>query len=134
MGAVHGPHSVGACLVLGTADLDESLPLMAREAATHVLLGHAHYRAVEHADFDAATKAIARVVLSGAKVPPALFEALEVRGLWTGQQFGMGEGLFLTTRPGGAPGRTAEDGGDPAVSARRGPDPGTGLRDRRGRR
>ena len=32
---------------------------MAREAATHVLLGHAHYRAVEHADFDAATKAIA---------------------------------------------------------------------------
>ena len=73
---------------------------MAREAATHVLLGHAHYRAVEHADFDAATKAIARVVLSGAKVPPALFEALEVRGLWTGQQFGMGEGLFLTTRPG----------------------------------
>ena len=100
VGAVHGPHSVGACLVLGTADLDESLPLMAREAATHVLLGHAHYRAVDHADFDAATKAIARVVLSGAKVPPALFEALEVRGLWTGQQFGMGEGLFLTTRPG----------------------------------
>jgi 2,3-dihydroxybenzoate-AMP ligase len=59
VGAVHGPHSVGACLVLGTADLDESLPLMARKAATHVLLGHAHYR-----------------------------------------QFGMGEGLFLTTRPG----------------------------------
>jgi 2,3-dihydroxybenzoate-AMP ligase len=40
--AVHGPHSVGACLVLGTADLAESLPLMARERATHVLLGHGH--------------------------------------------------------------------------------------------
>jgi 2,3-dihydroxybenzoate-AMP ligase len=45
------------------------------------------------------------VVLSGAKVPGALFDGLEARGLWTGQLFGMGEGLFLTTRP-GAP-RTA---------------------------
>ena len=37
--AVHGPHSAGACLVLGTADLDVSLPLMARERATHVRSG-----------------------------------------------------------------------------------------------
>src|ERR1700722_16839062 len=29
--AVHAPHSAGACLVLGTADLDVSLPLMASE-------------------------------------------------------------------------------------------------------
>jgi 2,3-dihydroxybenzoate-AMP ligase len=103
--AVHGPHSVGACLVLGSPDLDESLPLMAREAATHVLLGHGHYRAADHPDFDDATKAVTQVVLSGAKVPAALFEGLESRGLWSGQLFGMGEGLFLTTRP-GAP-RTA---------------------------
>ena len=46
--AVHAPHSVGACLVLCTADLDASLPLMARERATHVLLGHGHFRAVAH--------------------------------------------------------------------------------------
>jgi non-ribosomal peptide synthetase component E (peptide arylation enzyme) len=98
--AVHAPHSVGACLVLGTPDLDESLPLMAREGATHVLLGHGHYRAVDHPDFDAATKAVTQLVLSGSKVPPALFEALEARGIWSGQLFGMGEGLFLTTRPG----------------------------------
>ncbi|GAA4539022.1 (2,3-dihydroxybenzoyl)adenylate synthase [Pseudonocardia xishanensis] len=98
--AVHAPHSVGACLVLGTPDLDESLPLMAREGATHVLLGHGHYRAVDHPDFDAATKAVTQLVLSGSKIPPALFEALESRGLWSGQLFGMGEGLFLTTRPG----------------------------------
>ncbi|MEK6439023.1 (2,3-dihydroxybenzoyl)adenylate synthase [Pseudonocardia sp. T1-2H] len=98
--AVHGPHSVGACLVLGTPDLDESLPLMAREGATHVLLGHGHYRAVDHPDFDAAAKALTQLVLSGSKVPPALFDALEARGLWSGQLFGMGEGLFLTTRPG----------------------------------
>jgi len=98
--AVHAPHSAGACLVLGTPDLDESLPLMAREGATHVLFGHGHYRAVDHPDFDGATKAVTQLVLSGSKVPPALFEALEARGLWSGQLFGMGEGLFLTTRPG----------------------------------
>jgi non-ribosomal peptide synthetase component E (peptide arylation enzyme) len=40
------------------------------------------------------------VVLSGTKVPPPLFDGLERRGLWSGQLFGMGEGLFLTTRPG----------------------------------
>ncbi len=98
--ALHGPHSVGACLVLGTADLDASLPLLAREAATHVLLGHGHFRAVGHPAFGAAAAALTQVVLSGSKVPPALFDDLERRGLWSGQLFGMGEGLFLTTRPG----------------------------------
>jgi non-ribosomal peptide synthetase component E (peptide arylation enzyme) len=98
--AVHGPHSVGACLVLGTADLAVSLPLMARERATHVLLGHGHFRAVAEPEFTPATASVTQVVLSGAKVPPALFDELERRGLWSGQLFGMGEGLFLTTRPG----------------------------------
>jgi non-ribosomal peptide synthetase component E (peptide arylation enzyme) len=98
--AVHAPHSAGACLVLGTADLDESLPLLARERATHVLLGHGHFRAVAHPGFGAAAASLTQVVLSGAKVPPALFDDLEGRGLWSGQLFGMGEGLFLTTRPG----------------------------------
>ncbi|TCK25945.1 (2,3-dihydroxybenzoyl)adenylate synthase [Pseudonocardia endophytica] len=98
--AVHAPHSVGAALVLGTADLDESLPLMARESATHVLLGHGHFTAVDHPGFDDAAAALTQVVLSGTKVPPALFDRLERRGLWSGQLFGMGEGLFLTTRPG----------------------------------
>jgi len=98
--AVHGPHSVGACLVLGTADLDISLPLMASERATHVLLGHGHFKAVAEAGFAAATASVTQVVLSGTKVPPALFDDLERRGLWSGQLFGMGEGLFLSTRPG----------------------------------
>jgi non-ribosomal peptide synthetase component E (peptide arylation enzyme) len=98
--AVHAPHSVGAALLLGTADLDESLPLLAAESATHVLLGHGHFTAVEHPGFDDAVAAATQVVLSGAKVPAALFARLERRGLWSGQLFGMGEGLFLTTRPG----------------------------------
>ena len=75
---------------------------MARERATHVLLGHGHFGAVAHPGFAAAAAALTQVVLSGAKVPPALFDDLERRGLWSGQLFGMGEGLFLTTRPGAA--------------------------------
>jgi non-ribosomal peptide synthetase component E (peptide arylation enzyme) len=98
--AVHAPHSAGACLVLGPADLATSLPLMAREGATHVLLGHGHFKAVAEPGFAAAAASVTQVVLSGAKVPPALFGELERRGLWSGQLFGMGEGLFLTTRPG----------------------------------
>jgi 2,3-dihydroxybenzoate-AMP ligase len=98
--AVHGPHSAGACLVLGTHDLALSLPLMAREGATHVLLGHGHFKAVAEPGFAAAAASLTQVVLSGTKVPPALFDELERRGLWSGQLFGMGEGLFLTTRPG----------------------------------
>ena len=98
--AVHGPHSAGACLVLGTPDLADSLPLMARERATHVLLGHGHFKAVAEPGFAAATASVTQVVLSGTKVPPAVFDELEQRGLWSGQLFGMGEGLFLTTRPG----------------------------------
>ena len=98
--AVHAAHSAGACLVLGTPDLAASLPLMAREGATHVLLGHGHFKAVAEPGFAAAAASLTQVVLSGAKVPPALFGELERRGLWSGQLFGMGEGLFLTTRPG----------------------------------
>jgi 2,3-dihydroxybenzoate-AMP ligase len=98
--AVHGAHSAGACLVLGTPDLAVSLPLMARERATHVLLGHGHFKAVAEPAFAGATASLTQVVLSGTKVPPALFDELERRGLWSGQLFGMGEGLFLTTRPG----------------------------------
>jgi 2,3-dihydroxybenzoate-AMP ligase len=98
--AVHGPHSAGGCLVLGTPDLAESLPMMAKEGATHVLLGHGHFKAIAEPAFAAATASLTQVVLSGTKVPPALFDELEQRGLWSGQLFGMGEGLFLTTRPG----------------------------------
>ncbi|MBW0088092.1 AMP-binding protein [Pseudonocardia sp. KRD-184] len=98
--AVHAPHSAGAALVLGTADLDASLPLLAQAGATHVLLGHGHFGAPDHPGFDAVARTLTQVVLSGSKVPPALFDAIERRGLWSGQLFGMGEGLFLTTRPG----------------------------------
>ena len=105
---LHGPHSVGGCLVLTTPDLDRALPLMARAGATDVLLGHGHYGAVEHPAFDGVVPTLRTVVLSGAKVSPALFGRFEDLGLWTGQLFGMGEGLFCVTFP-GAPRRARNE-------------------------
>jgi 2,3-dihydroxybenzoate-AMP ligase len=97
---LHGPHSAGGCLVLAGADLAGALPLLAAEKATDVLLGHGHYGAVYSAAFEAVAASLRTVVLSGAKVPPRLFERLERLGVWAGQLFGMGEGLLTVTRIG----------------------------------
>jgi non-ribosomal peptide synthetase component E (peptide arylation enzyme) len=98
--AVHGAHSAGACAVLATPDLDTALPLLAAEGVTDVLLGPGHYGAVDHPAFPRLVGSLRRVVLSGKKVPPALFDRLERDGVWSGQLFGMGEGLLMATRPG----------------------------------
>jgi 2,3-dihydroxybenzoate-AMP ligase len=105
---LHAPHSVGGCLVLATPDLDQALPLMARAGVTDVLLGHGHYRAIDHPAFRDVAPTLRTVVLSGAKVSPALFSRFEEQGLWTGQLFGMGEGLFCVTFP-GAPRRARNE-------------------------
>lgn len=97
---LHGPHSVGGCLILTSPDLSEALPLLAAESVTDVLLGHGHYAAVRSPEFAALAATLRTVVLSGAKVPDALFERLEELGLWSGQLFGMGEGFFAVTHPG----------------------------------
>ncbi len=97
---LHAAHSVGGCLVLSGPDLDRALPLMATAGATDVLFGHGHYGAVEHPAFAGAAASLRTVVLSGAKVGEALFSRFEELGLWTGQLFGMGEGLFCVTFPG----------------------------------
>jgi 2,3-dihydroxybenzoate-AMP ligase len=98
--ALHAAHSVGACLVLTTADLTTALPLLAAERITDVLLGHAHFAAVGQPAFEPLYGSLRRAVLSGAKVPEPMFGELERHGVWPGQLFGMGEGPFLTTRPG----------------------------------
>jgi len=98
--ALHAAHSVGARLILAVPDLDVSLPLLTEHGVTHVLLGQSHYAAFDSPGFTAAARTLKEIVLSGAKVPPPIFDALERRGLWSGQLFGMGEGLLATTRPG----------------------------------
>jgi 2,3-dihydroxybenzoate-AMP ligase len=94
---VHGPHSVGACLVLGTPNAQQSLPLMVAEKTTDVLIGHGHYRMMEDGGTVALAGSLRRVILSGAKVPPDLFEQIEGHGMWSGQLFGMSEGFCAVT-------------------------------------
>ncbi|MBC2640686.1 MULTISPECIES: AMP-binding protein [unclassified Rhodococcus (in: high G+C Gram-positive bacteria)] len=95
---LHAAHSVGACLVLATADAPSAFALMEKATATEVLIGHGHYRAVLTPDFDKALARLNRVVLSGAKVPPELFARVDDgAGHWAGQLFGMSEGLFTVT-------------------------------------
>ncbi|WP_109524980.1 (2,3-dihydroxybenzoyl)adenylate synthase [Nocardia aurea] len=96
---LHGPHSVGGCLVLTGADLSQALPILTAQRTTDVLLGHGHYPAVTGPAFAELAGTLRRVVLSGAKVPPELFGRLEAHGVWSGQLFGMGEGFFALTGP-----------------------------------
>jgi non-ribosomal peptide synthetase component E (peptide arylation enzyme) len=92
--AVHAAASVGATLVLGTADPATWVPLIGRTAADSVLIGHGHFDALAAPGALDAMPSLRQVVLSGSKVPDRLFEELERRGIWAGQLFGMGEGLF----------------------------------------
>ncbi|WP_244971023.1 (2,3-dihydroxybenzoyl)adenylate synthase [Gordonia jinghuaiqii] len=102
---LHAAHSVGACLILATADVSSAFPLMARERATDVLIGHGHYQAVTSPAFDEPRPYLRNVILSGAKVGSELFDrADDGDNRWAGQLFGMSEGLF-TVSPHDAPTR-----------------------------
>lgn len=94
---VHAAHAVGGTLVIATADLDQAMPVLAEAEATAILVGHAHYGMVNHPMFDQVTATLKQVLLSGAKVPDRVFDALTSRGVEVGQKFGMGEGLFTST-------------------------------------
>lgn len=94
--ALHATHAVGATLVLAQPDPGPAFELMAANAVTDVLIGHGHYQAVQGAAFDAVLPTVRRIVLSGAKVPTALFDRANSCG-WAGQMFGMSEGMFLVT-------------------------------------
>lgn len=95
---LHASHSVGACLVLATADARSAFELMERAQATEVLIGHGHYQAVMSPDFDRVRGGLRHVILSGAKVSPALMDRVDDgTDHWAGQLFGMSEGLLTVT-------------------------------------
>ncbi|MFI6676248.1 (2,3-dihydroxybenzoyl)adenylate synthase [Kribbella sp. NPDC050470] len=96
--AVHAAHSCGATLVLGTPDAAASAALLHRAGVDSALIGHGHFGALCQPGFLDQLPALRQVVLSGTKVPEALFDELERRGIWSGQLFGMGEGLFVMSR------------------------------------
>jgi 2,3-dihydroxybenzoate-AMP ligase len=92
---LQGPHSVGATLVLGVPDASAALDLVVGNAATDVLLGPFVFDLA--LDPRLADTTLRRVLFSGKKVPRRHMEALDARGIWGGQIFGMSEGLCLTT-------------------------------------
>lgn len=95
---LHAAHSVGACLILATADVTQAFPLMVRAEATDVLIGHGHYQAVASPAFDEVRPFLRTVILSGAKVSPELFDRVDDGDKhWAGQLFGMSEGLFTVS-------------------------------------
>ena len=94
---LHASHAVGGTLVLGTANLDQSMPVLAHQRATAMLVGHAHFGMVSHPRFEEVADSLDQVLLSGAKVPERVFDAFEQHGVKVGQTFGMGEGLFTVT-------------------------------------
>ncbi|MTD53064.1 (2,3-dihydroxybenzoyl)adenylate synthase [Amycolatopsis pithecellobii] len=93
---IHGPHSVGATAILGVPSLEPLYGLLAGEAATDIVLGPFAYEAASDERL-AEAAALKRVIFSGKKVPGHHFAALQERGIWAGQLFGMGEGLCMTT-------------------------------------
>jgi 2,3-dihydroxybenzoate-AMP ligase len=98
--AVHAVASVGATLVLGTPDPAQWVPLVGRAEADAALIGHGHFGALAAPGALDVMPSLRQVVLSGSKVPDALFDELERRGIWSGQLFGMGEGLFCVSELG----------------------------------
>ncbi|MGU3431970.1 (2,3-dihydroxybenzoyl)adenylate synthase [Actinomycetes bacterium M1A6_2h] len=95
---LHAAHSVGACLVLCTADTGTAFDLMVRAEATDVLIGHGHYQAVLGPEFDAVRGQLRHVILSGAKVSDQLMDRVDDHDShWAGQLFGMSEGLLTVT-------------------------------------
>ncbi|WP_200871736.1 cytochrome P450 [Actinomadura welshii] len=113
---LQGPHSVGATLVLGVPDASAALDLVVRNGATDVLLGPFAFDLALDPDLAAATT-LRRVLFSGKKVPGRHMAALEARGIWGGQIFGMSEGLCLTTPPGFPPEARAASVGVPISPA-----------------
>ncbi|WP_298444754.1 AMP-binding protein [Gordonia sp. (in: high G+C Gram-positive bacteria)] len=95
--ALHATHAVGAALVLADPDPLPAFELMACAGATDALFGHGHYQALMLDEFGPASETLRRSVLSGAKVPEALFERVDDDVRWAGQMFGMGEGMFLVS-------------------------------------
>lgn len=92
---LHGPHSAGATTILGTPQ-QAIVSLLTDTDATDIVLGAVAFDVAIDPGLEAA-RSLQRVVFSGKKVPATHFDALERRGVWAGQLFGMGEGLCLTT-------------------------------------
>ena len=96
--ALHAAHAVGGAILLGLPPADIILPLMAEHGATWTMTPPGlvtEYLA--HPRFDEAVARLDSWMLTAARVPRAVFDALTGRGVHVTQAFGMSEGLFCFT-------------------------------------
>jgi 2,3-dihydroxybenzoate-AMP ligase len=100
---LHAAHSAGAALLLANPDPGSLLPLMADGRATWVTSPPGLMNGyLDHPRFDEAFAYVRNCVLIAAPVPRLLFDTLEERGVHVVQNFGMTEGLLMST-PSDAP-------------------------------
>lgn len=112
--ALHAAHAVGGAILLGLPSAGVILPLMAEHGATWTLTPPglvAEYLA--HPCFDAAVARLDSWMLSAARVPQSVFDALTGRGVHVTQAFGMSEGLFSFTPRDASPAVRAQTLGRP---------------------
>src|SRR4029077_16821556 len=95
--ALHSTHSVGGCLVLAPADKVIALRMMHQHQVSDTLFVHGMFNWIASDEYQLAAQNLRTVILSGAKVPEAVFSRVESFGARVGQTFGMGEGLFTLT-------------------------------------
>lgn len=95
--AVHSAHSVGATTLLAPSDPDVFLPLLARERVTDLMLLSSFFAAGAKNIQEQLDGSLRRVILSGSRPPAGMFDVFEDAGVWTGQAFGMAEGMLFVT-------------------------------------
>jgi len=94
---LHATHSVGACFVLPPTERVAALAMMAEHRVDDTIFGHGMFNWILSEEYAAAAQHLRTVVLSGAKVPEAVFSRVESFGARAAQTFGMGEGMFTLT-------------------------------------
>ena len=94
---LHGTHALGGCLVVPPTDRVTALRMMRDHAVDDTIFGHGMFAWILSEEYAEAARSLRTVVLSGAKVPPDVFDRVERLGARVGQTFGMGEGMFTLT-------------------------------------
>jgi 2,3-dihydroxybenzoate-AMP ligase len=117
--SMHAVHAVGGCLVLGAGNTIGS-PELATELVvalrvTSTIIGQPAYGWVTSDHFAQVAGTLRQAIMSGGKVPRGAFDRLTELGIWSGQLFGMGEGLCAVTPVDASPDRRANTVGTPVA-------------------
>lgn len=95
---LHLAHLHGLPLVLAEPDPDVFLPLYIQEGVTRALLPSGFAAALaDHPDFEEMVRGLRAVVFSLGQVPPSVFDRVTALGATVVHDFGMGEGLIMTS-------------------------------------